>query len=171
MHGFIHSAIEFAMLTPFWHCMPCADTSCQDQLAGTAMRSRPPGSTGVQPGWHRENFFSVRWQYRHRVRQRHRACGSCDGYGLFLTPPFLTSHRQVYNQKLVYRIVVIVNDPLALWISQVLSTRSDVYGAHKAVGCLCMCLMEKLDKISGCAEKPGSSQSVPVDMQTLIHSG
>ena len=43
--------------------------------------------------------------------------------------------------------------------------------AHKPVGGFCMCLMEKLDKIFGLGKVPGSAQSVPVDMQTLIHSG
>jgi hypothetical protein len=79
--------------------------------------------------------------------------------------------RQVYKQKLVYRIVVIVNGTPHLWISQVLSTRSGVYGSHKPVGCPCICLKEKLDKIWPCAESRVFAQSVPVDMQKLIHSG
>lgn len=78
---------------------------------------------------------------------------------------------QVYKQKLVYRIVVIVNDPYPLWISRLLFTRSNVYVPHKAVGRACMCLREKLDKISRLEQKPLSAQSVPVDMQTFIHSG
>lgn len=77
---------------------------------------------------------------------------------------------QVYTQKRVYRIVVIVNGGAHLWISRVLSTRSNVYGPHKPVGLPCMCLVEKMDKKSCCAKTGRFAQSVPVDMQTLIHS-
>jgi len=84
---------------------------------------------------------------------------------------FANAGRQVYKQKLVYRIVIVVNDPHPLWISQVLFTRSNVYVPHKAVRRPCMCLVEKLDKIRGRRKKQCSSQSVPVDMQTLIHNG
>ena len=78
--------------------------------------------------------------------------------------------RQVYNQKLVYRIMVIVNGATLLWISRVLSTTSNVYGSHKAVGWSCMCLVAKLDKNPGCAKNRSSSHFVPVDIHTLIHS-
>jgi hypothetical protein len=33
-----------------------------------------------------------------------------------------------------------------------------------------MCLVEKMDKKSRCAKSPVFAQSVPVDMQKLIHS-
>ena len=78
--------------------------------------------------------------------------------------------RQVYNQKLVYRIMVIVNGTTLLWISLVLSTTSTVYGSHKPVGWSCMCFVAKLDKNRSCAKSPSSSQFVPVDIHTLIHS-
>lgn len=81
------------------------------------------------------------------------------------------SARQVYKQTHVYRMVVVVNDPHTLWINPVLLTRSNVYAPHKAVGHPCMCLVEKLDKIRPPSKKRASSQSVPVDMQTLIHNG
>jgi len=77
---------------------------------------------------------------------------------------------QVYQQKLVYRIVVIVNVDTHLWIKQVLSTRSSVYARHKAVGCHCICRVSKLDKILVCMKNHVFAQSVPVDMQMLIHS-
>ena len=76
---------------------------------------------------------------------------------------------QVYNQKLVYRIMVVVNGATLLWISPVFSTTSNVYGPHKAVGWSCMLLVVKLDKKRGCAKNRVSSQSVPVDIHTLIH--
>lgn len=67
--------------------------------------------------------------------------------------------------------MVIINDTHLLWISQVLFTRSNVYVAYKAVGCPCMFLVEKLDKIFAPGKKPRSTQSIPVDMQTFIHNG
>jgi len=76
---------------------------------------------------------------------------------------------QVYNQKLVYRMMIIVNGTTLLWISRVLSTTSNVYGSHKAVGWSCMFLVAKLDKKRRCAKSRVSSQSVPVDIHTLIH--
>ena len=78
--------------------------------------------------------------------------------------------RQVYNQKLVYRIMVIVNGATLLWISRVFSTTSNVYGSHKPVGWSCMCLVAKLDKNPDCAKNRSSSHFVPVDIHTLIHS-
>lgn len=78
--------------------------------------------------------------------------------------------RQVYNQKLVYRIIVIVNGATLLWISRVFSTTSNVYGSHKTVGWSCMCLVAKLDKNPDCAKNRSSSHFVPVDIHTLIHS-
>jgi hypothetical protein len=72
--------------------------------------------------------------------------------------------------KLIYKIVVIVNGGADLWISLVLSTRSGVYDPYKPVCCPCMCPVEKMDKIWHCAKKRVSAQSVPVDMQKLIHS-
>jgi hypothetical protein len=78
--------------------------------------------------------------------------------------------RQVYNQKLVYRIVVIVNGGPHLWIRRVLSTRSTVYAPHKPVGLPCIFQVEKMDKKLPCAKSPAFAQSVPVDMQKLIHS-
>jgi hypothetical protein len=80
------------------------------------------------------------------------------------------ARRQVYNQKLVYRIIVIVNGATLLWISRVFSTTSNVYGPHKAVGWSCMCLVAKLDKNSDCAKNRFSPHFVPVDIHTLIHS-
>lgn len=78
--------------------------------------------------------------------------------------------RQVYNQKLVYRIMVIVNGATLLWISRVFSTTSNVYGSHKPVGWSCMCLVAKLDKNPDRAKNRSSSHFVPVDIHTLIHS-
>jgi hypothetical protein len=78
--------------------------------------------------------------------------------------------RQVYNQKLVYRIVVIVNVGAHLWITMVLPTRSAVYAPHKAVGRPCICQVEKMDKNRRCGKSRAFAQSVPVDMQKLIHS-
>jgi hypothetical protein len=66
--------------------------------------------------------------------------------------------------------MVIVNGGTLLWISRVLSTTSNVYGSHKAVGWSCMCLVAKLDKKRGCAKYPSSPHFVPVDIHTLIHS-
>jgi hypothetical protein len=53
---------------------------------------------------------------------------------------------QVYTQKLVYRIVVMVNGAVHLWISALLSTASMTYETDKQVGRRCMFLVEKLDK-------------------------
>jgi hypothetical protein len=72
--------------------------------------------------------------------------------------------------KACLRIVVIVNGGTHLWISLVYSTRSGVYAPHKPVGCSCMCLVEKMDKNSRCAKRRVFAQSVPVDMQKLIHN-
>lgn len=80
------------------------------------------------------------------------------------------ARRQVYNQKLVYRMMVIVNGGTLLWISRVFSTTSNVYGSHKAVGWSCMCLEAKLDKKWEGAKNRCSSHVVPVDIHTLIHS-
>jgi hypothetical protein len=77
---------------------------------------------------------------------------------------------QVYNQKLVYRIMVVVNGATLLWISRIFSTTSNVYGSHKPVGWSCMCLVAKLDKKRGCAKSLASSHFIPVDIHTLIHS-
>lgn len=78
--------------------------------------------------------------------------------------------RQVYTQKLVYRMMVVVNGATLLWIIPVFSTTSNVYGSHKPVGWSCMCLVAKLDKKRGCAKNRSSSHFVPVDIHTLIHS-
>jgi hypothetical protein len=90
---------------------------------------------------------------------------------------FVTAHAkhakpsQVYQQKFKYRIVVVVNVGTHLWINPVFSTRSSVYAQYKAVGCHCICGVSKLDKISACGKNHVFAQSVPVDMQMLIHSG
>ena len=78
--------------------------------------------------------------------------------------------RQVYKLKLVYKIVVIVNVGAHLWISLVFPTGSVVYAPHKPVGGACICQVEKMDKIRGGAKSRAFAQSVPVDMQKLIHS-
>jgi hypothetical protein len=77
---------------------------------------------------------------------------------------------QVYTQKLVYRMIVVVNGGTLLWISRVLSTTSNVYGSHKAVRRSCMCLVAKLDKKRGCTKSLRSPHFVPVDIHTVIHS-
>lgn len=77
---------------------------------------------------------------------------------------------QVYNQKQVYKIVVVVNGGTLLWISQVFPTRSGVYVAYKPVGLPCVCLREKMNKNSRRAKRARSAQSIPVDIQKLIHS-
>lgn len=64
-----------------------------------------------------------------------------------------------------------VNVVAQLWIKPVLSTRSNVYAQHKAVGCHCICWVSKLDKNRGCCKNDVFAQSVPVDIQMLIHSG
>jgi hypothetical protein len=76
---------------------------------------------------------------------------------------------QVYKQKLVYRIVVVVNSTTHLWISRILSTTSSVYVVVNPVGYRCVCLREKMNKNPGRAKSGRSLQSVPVDMQMLIH--
>ena len=98
-----------------------------------------------------------------------RCCGRRRKFFFGKTAAFKVS-RQVYNQKLIYRIMVIVNGSPLLWITQVLSTTSNVYGSHKAVGWSCMCLVAKLDKKSPCAKSRASPHFVPVDIHTLIHS-
>jgi hypothetical protein len=77
---------------------------------------------------------------------------------------------QVYTQKHVYRIVVVVNGAPHLWIKAFMSTTSRAYAAYKEVGCHCMCLVGKLDNICVIANLFRSPHSVPVDMQMLIHS-
>jgi hypothetical protein len=74
------------------------------------------------------------------------------------------------NKKLVYRMIVIVNGVPPLWISRVFSTGSGVYAPYKPVGCPCMCLVEKLDKNWDLGKSRRFAQSIPVDMQKLIHS-
>nr|WP_314543833.1 hypothetical protein [uncultured Massilia sp.] len=87
----------------------------------------------------------------------------------FFARAALARASQVYNQKLVYRIVVVVNGAPHLWISQVFSTTSNVYVRRNPVGYRCVCLREKMNKNPGCAKNGRSPQSVPVDMQMLIH--
>ena len=73
--------------------------------------------------------------------------------------------------QLVYRIVVVVNACPFLWIRPFFSTTSGVYDTHKPVGCSCMCPLAKMDNNSSEDKSVASSQSVPVDMQKLIHNG
>ena len=101
---------------------------------------------------------------------RCRRCVVADDKNFFGRTAVFEARRQVYNQKLVYRMMVIVNGGALLWISRVFSTTSNVYGSHKAVGWSCMCLVAKLDKNPGCAKNRSSSHFVPVDIHTLIHS-
>lgn len=89
--------------------------------------------------------------------------------GFFLRDRRCCGGPQVYNQKLVYRMMVVVNGATLLWITGIFSTTSNVYGPHKAVGRSCMFLVAKLDKKRGCAKNRVSSQSIPVDIHTLIH--
>ena len=97
------------------------------------------------PAWPKSvNFFSIQ-PGRSRFGSADSAVAEAGFF--FDRLAFARQGRQVYNQKLVYRMMVIVNDPHPLWISQVLFTRSTVYVPHKAVGSPCMCLVEKLDKI------------------------
>jgi hypothetical protein len=108
-------------------------------------------------------FFSKRLQER-RVPIRSRSTRFFDRTAAFGMTP------QVYKQKLVYRMMIVVNGGTLLWISRVLSTTSIVYGSHKPVGWSCMCLEAKLDKNRACAKNRVSPHSVPVDIHTFIHS-
>ena len=58
-----------------------------------------------------------------------------------------TRHR-VYQQMTIYRMMIVVNVAILLWIRRILLTGSVVYVAHKAVGRSCMFLEAKLDKNS-----------------------
>jgi hypothetical protein len=66
--------------------------------------------------------------------------------------------------------VVVVNGAAHLWISPIFSTTSIVYVRRNPVGYRCVCLREKMDKNPDWAKNRRSPQSVPVDMQMLIHS-
>ena len=169
MHGFIHRACGSGWVNTDFRRDAKHRYRFGHWFAGGAARSTPFRCPGRRPGRSLKFFLKVRQRHRSRVRQRSSAVVEAGFF--FRLRPVLKTRRQVYNQKLVYRIMVIVNDPLPLWINPVLSTRSGVYVPHKPVGRLCMCLVEKLDKIWRRGKKPRSSQSIPVDMQTLIHSG
>jgi hypothetical protein len=108
------------------------------------------------------------WQ-RGRRRVAVAAVGQAGVENFFSARPALKRGRQVYKQKLVYRMMVIVNGVPHLWISRVYSTGSGVYVPHKPVGCSCMCLVEKLDKNWDRGKSRRFAQSIPVDMQKLIH--
>jgi len=123
----------------------------------TSRRCRAANSSGVGL------FFSKRLQERH-APIRSRSTMFFDRIAAFRTNP------QVYKQKLVYRMMIVVNGGTLLWISRVLSTTSIVYGSHKPVGWSCMCLEAKLDKNRACAKNRVSPHFVPVDIHTFIHS-
>lgn len=112
--------------------------------------------------WKRAWPTSGRCRSRERLRSRENF--------FFGRAAAFRAGRQVYNQTLVYRIMVIVNGGTLLWISRVFSTTSNVYGPYKPVGCSCMCLVAKLDKNPDCAKNRSSPHFVPVDIHTLIHS-
>jgi hypothetical protein len=109
-----------------------------------AGRRPHPGVSGRQPDRRRKKNFGTARGFKQ----------SCSGLQL----------------KFKYWIVVIVNGGALLWISLVLSTRSAVYVPYKPVGRACMFLVEKMDKNRRRVKSRGSAQSVPVDMQTVIHS-
>jgi hypothetical protein len=91
--------------------------------------------------------------------------------GIFFRPAIAFEiRRQVYNQSMYTKIVVVVNGPPQLWTSLLFSTTSSVYGPHKAVNGVCICQLAKLDKFLHRADTRAFAQSVPVDMQKLIHS-
>lgn len=142
-----------------------------------------PQKDSKQGGWgcrKRAWSTSSRCRGHERIRSRSiflsgrtgrcRRCVVADDKNFFGRTAVFEARRQVYNQKLVYRMMVIVNGGALLWISRVFSTTSNVYGSHKAVGWSCMCLVAKLDKNPGCAKNRSSSHFVPVDIHTLIHS-
>jgi hypothetical protein len=117
-------------------------------------------------------FFSEAGRQDDRRHQRSRRRGVTEVENLFFFGRVAAfgMNPQVYTQKLVYRMMVVVNGATLLWISRVFSTTSNVYGSHKPVGWSCMCLVAKLDKNRGCAKSRSSSHFVPVDIHTLIHS-
>jgi hypothetical protein len=168
MHGLIHSSAGFFL---------------QNRFFSGRKRCRSRNAVQVDSWTNAKNFFLTSCDrfFAHFFINRSASnieVGAAELTKAWSKPPFFSNAfvfanagRQVYNQKLVYRIVIVVNDPHPLWISQVLFTRSNVYVPHKAVRRPCMCLVEKLDKIRGRRKKQCSSQSVPVDMQTLIHNG
>lgn len=77
--------------------------------------------------------------------------------------------RQVYNQDLYTRLVVVVNACPILWTSRLTRPKSNVYGPDKPVHCRAKFLVANLNKIFACAKKPSFAQTIPVDIKVLIH--
>ena len=156
MHGFIHMQAFFEQQS--------VDVQCRWQCADQVDVGLRSGLAALPES--KKNF-------RRLQRGRRRCAGRPEwfaGAGFFFRhnaahPPV----PQVYKQKLVYRIVVVVNGTPHLWISRILSTTSSVYVAVNPVGYRCVCLREKMDKNPGKTKSGRSPQSVPVDMQMLIH--
>lgn len=149
------------------------------RFVGVQARSKPFFGMRRRRSRSREIFFSQAMPGKtgsfakccSRSRVSRRAVAWSKSKIFFFRPrPAFGKGPQVYPQKYVYRIVVIVNGGAHLWISMVLSTRSGVYVPHKPVDLPCMCLVEKMDKKSRCAKSRVFAHFVPVDIQKLIHS-
>lgn len=73
--------------------------------------------------------------------------------------------------KSVYKDSSSVNNCPFLWISRLTDEKSSVYARYKPVICPCMFLVANLDNNRGRGKSRVFSQSVPVDIKKLIHSG
>ena len=82
---------------------------------------------------------------------------------------FFSLAREVYNQDLYTRLVVVVNACPILWTSRLTRPKSNVYGQDKPVHCRAKFLVANLNKIFACAKKPSFAQTIPVDIKVLIH--
>ena len=69
------------------------------------------------------------------------------------------------------KIVVVVNRAGFLWITDDFSTGSMTWMLYKQVACLCMAQELLLNKVSSVDKGGACTQSVPVDIQSLIHRG
>ena len=73
--------------------------------------------------------------------------------------------------KSVYKDSSSVNNCPFLWISRLTDEKSSVYARYKPVICPCMFLVANLDNNRERGKSRVFSQSVPVDIKKLIHSG
>jgi len=78
---------------------------------------------------------------------------------------FYSCARQVYNQDLYTRLIVVVNGCRFLWTTQLKNAKSGMYVTDKSVHCRANLLVANLDKIFACAKKRSFTQTIPVDIK------
>lgn len=82
---------------------------------------------------------------------------------------FFFDASSVYNQDLYTTLVVVVNACTFLWTSRLTAKKSAVYAQNKPVHYSAKFLMANLDKIFACEKTSTFAQTIPVDIQHVIH--